>query len=276
MIRGLLCCHAAPFAFLVILYWIDLRKVVAGGGTPSPSLIYAYRTALAWGMGATPNDASKILMCLPALAVFFSGLLLLWSERSDAPIFFAGVILVFPVLLIVFRGSDVIYTRHFIIGIAFLLILFSYVLASLYDRGGPSRLTALAVLAVYFLINGQLILTLFKYGRGHYNEAIRYMADNTKFPVVTIGSDHDFQTQMVLSFYGSQALGGKKEKYFQRDSWSRSGPEWFVAHKESFESPTPPALQLNDDTGRHYELVKTYPAAPLCGLHWFIYHNLSD
>jgi hypothetical protein len=275
LVAGMVSCHAAPFVFLAILYCVDLRKVVAGGGTPSPSLFYSYHTALAWGLAAPAADAGKFLMSVPAGVVFLAGLLILWSERSDAPVFFLGVILVFPILLIVIRGSDVIYTRHFIIGLAFLLILFSYVLAALYDRAGASRLAALAILTIYFLINGQLLVTLFKDGRGHYSDAIRFMADHTKFPVMTLGSDHDFQTPMVLEFY-KQAPGGKKVKYIQRDFWSPSGPEWFVAHKESFDSPTPPALELNDDSGRRYEWVKTYPAAPLSGLHWFIYHNVSD
>ena len=200
----------------------------------------------------------------------------MWNERSAKPIFFAGVILVFPILLIIIRGSAVIYTRHFMISIAFLLILFSYVLASLYERGGPYRIAGVSLLAIYFLINGQLVTTFFKYGRGHYRDAIRFMANNTKFPRVTLGSDHDFQTTMILDFYGRAALGGKDVKYLPRESWSSSGPEWFICHKESFENPTPPALQLNDQVGHRYELVKTFPSAPLCGLHWFIYHNLAD
>jgi hypothetical protein len=276
VLAGLLPCHAAPFVFLAILYWIDIRKIVAGGGTPSPSLIGAYGTALAWGLGMASSTISKFLMCVAAAAIFYAGIRLLWNEKSDAPIFFAGVIAVFPVLLIIIRGSNVIYTRHFIIAIAFLLILFSYILASLYDRGGPYRIGCVVLLAIYFLTNGQLVMTFFKYGRGHYRDAIRFMAENTKFPRVTIGSDHDFQTTMVLEFYGREPLGAKDEKYLPRNLWPPNGPEWFVCHKESFENPTPPALQLNDNNGHQFELVKTFPSAPLCGLHWFIYHNAAD
>lgn len=273
---GLLSCHAAPLFFLAVLYWVDMRKIVGGGGTPSPSLIDAYGTALAWGLGTPSGDTAKFLMCVAAAIILFVGLRRLWNERSDASIFFAGVILVFPVLLIIVRGSNVIYTRHFIISIAFLLILFSYVLASLYERGGPYRLGCVALMAIYFLINGQFVTTFFKYGRGHYRDAIRFMAENTKYPRVTIGSDHDFQTTMVLQFYGQEPLGAKDAKYFPQDSWSGSGPEWFICHKESFENPMPPAGLLDDNKGHRYELVKTFPSAPLCGLHWFIYHNLSD
>jgi hypothetical protein len=276
VIVGLASCYAAPFIWLAVLYWLDIRKIVPGRGTPSPSLIHAYGTALAWGLGTPLADAGEFMMCVAATAIFYTGIRLLWRERADAPILFVGVILVFPILLIVIRGSDVIYTRHFIIGVAFLLILFSYVLASLYDRGRQYRVACLSLLAIYFLINGQLVITLHKYGRGHYREAIRFMADNTKTSLVTIGSDHDFQTPMVLEFYGRESLGGKDTKYYQRDFWPANGPEWFITHKESFDLPTPPAMQLTDNDGHRYELVKIFPAAPLSGLHWFIYHNSLD
>ena len=49
-------------------------------------------------------------------------------------IFFPGVILVFPILLVVIRGSDAIHARYFLIGLAFLLLLSSFVLASLWQQ----------------------------------------------------------------------------------------------------------------------------------------------
>ena len=47
--------------------------------------------------------------------------------------------LVFPVLLVAIRGSDVIYVRYFIVADAFLLLLLSVVLAWLYERGSAAR-----------------------------------------------------------------------------------------------------------------------------------------
>ncbi len=273
LIAGLLSCHLVPWIFLAFLYWVDLRKVVPGGGTPSASLIDAYGTALAWGIGTPLSDTGKFLTCAGAIAILCAGVCLLWNEQSDSWIFFLSVIVVFPILLIVIRGSNIIYTRHFIIGLAFLLLLFSYVLASLCERGRRGQFACAALFAGYFFINGQLLITFFKYGRGHYSEAIQFMANQTRLPLVTIGSDHDFQTSTILNFYGPKPLGGKEEKYFERDSWPLNGPEWFVCHKESFEPPTPPAMQLTDNEGHRYELVKIFPTAPLSGLHWFIYHN---
>lgn len=276
VIAGMLSCHAAPVLFLAVLYWVDIRHVVAGGGDPSPSLIHSYGTALAWALGTPSADTCKFLTCLAAIAIFYAGVRQLWREKSDSPVFFVCVILVFPVLLTVIRGSEAIYTRHFLIGMAFLLILFSFVLASLYDQGTRGRATCLLLLALYFLANGQHLMSFFKYGRGHYDEAVRFMAEHSNRSIATIGSDHDFRVQLVLQFYVREATRNESVIYYRMDSWPPEGPEWIIRHKESFEDPVPPATQLFDGRGNRYELLRTFPTAPLSGLHWFVYHNQAN
>ena len=273
VVVGVLSCHAAPVLFLGMLYWVDIRHIVAGGGTPSPSLIHSYGTALAWALGTPAADLGKFLSCLAAIAVFYFGVRQLWRGNSDAPVFFVGVILAFPILLTAVRGSDAIYTRHFLIGMAFLLILFSFVLASLYDRGGRGRIICLFLFALYFLMNGANLLTFFQYGRGHYGEAVQFMAGHSEKPVVTIGSDHDFRIPTTIEFYAPQTIGSKTIRYYRTKSWPTEGPEWVVLHKESFEAPVPPLTELVDGGGNRYDLLRTFPTAPLVGLHWFVYHN---
>jgi hypothetical protein len=131
------------------------------------------------------------------------------------------------------------------------------------------------LLAAYFLVNGWHTLTLFKYGRGQYSDAVRFMIQNTKGPDVTFGSDHDFRVSLVLQFYIEQETGDKTIKYFLLNAWPRTGPEWVVHHRESFKDPSHPQSRFADGAGNIYEFVKTYPTAPLSGLHWFIYHNTS-
>jgi hypothetical protein len=123
------------------------------------------------------------------------------------------------------------------------------------------------------IVNGWNTMALFKYGRGQYSDAVRYLIQNTKGPEVTIGADHDFRISVVLRFYVDLASGDKTVNYYPRNSWPRKGPEWVIYHKESFKDPSPPQRRLTDDAGNSYEFVKTFPTAPLSGLHWFIYHN---
>jgi len=72
-----------------------------------------------------------------------------------------------------------------------------------------------------------------------------------------------------------KANGNKPVEYCPAGSWPKGGTEWFISHKESFEDPAPPGMQVNDNAGNGYELVKTFPSAPLSGLHWYVYHNLA-
>lgn len=273
-IVGMLSCYAAPVIILALLYFIDIRYVTIGGGT-SARLLDVYGAALAWSLGTPSVDFMMLLTCVMAVVVLDVGLRLLWGKHDDSFVFFAGAILVFPIFLVIVRGSDAIYVRHFIIGSAFLLILFSYVLVDIYHRGVLGKVTCAIVLLGYLVANGWHTASLFEYGRGPYREAIRFMSEHSKGPSVTIASDHDFRIPAVLQFEGNRPTGEKKIEYYREGSWPKQGPEWIICHKESFDQPVPATNELRDGAGNTYEFVKTYPTAPLSGLHWFIYHNRS-
>jgi hypothetical protein len=273
-VRTILCCHLAPLLFLAAFYFVAIRHLTGIGGTPS-SLLQACVRVPAWAMGSPSNAAAQVVASIVAIAILMAGLWLLRRDRLDLCVFFFGAIVIFPVLLIVVRGSNVVYVRYFIIAIAFLLLLFSFTLAWLYERGTAGK-TACAILLVLFVaINSLHAASLFENGRGRYSEAIRYIVEHSERSPVTIGSDQDFRVGVVLEFYG---LGnGDNARYYPRDAWPKRGPEWVICHKESFEEATPPAPLIVDDRGNEhdYNFVKSYPSSPLSGLHWFLYHNRS-
>jgi hypothetical protein len=270
--RCLFSCQAAPALFLAWLYHVDVRQMVEGGGGQAHlSLIDTYGTALAWALGTPAPEAMKILFCLVSVAILGAGLRLLWRERTGAFVFFAGVILVFPILLAVVRNAETIYVRYFIISIAFLLILASFVLASLYHQGRAGKWGCCLLLGAYFAANGWHIAELFKYGRGQYGEAIHYMAGRSRGAEISIDSDNDFQVPLMLEYYAG-ATEGKKMEYRLKKSgpW---GAEWLVCQKESFEDPAPPHARFAESAGCQYELVKICPTAPLSGLRWYLYQK---
>ena len=272
---AMLACYAAPTIFLAALYWIDIRHMVVGGGTPT-SLPGIYASSLAWTLGAPSGNSMPQLASFAAIVLFGAGIWILWRDKPDSAIPFVAVILVMPILLATIYNAEDVYVRYFIIGMAFLLILSSFVLAVLYRLGSLGKAISFLLLIVYFAANGWHTLSLFKDGRGKYTEAIRFLAENTKESTVTIGGDHDFRIPLIIEFYASNAMGKKRAEYYKRESWPQSGPEWFVSHKESFEDPVPPASMgtgFTDFAGNQYELLKTFPTAPLSGFHWFVYHN---
>ena len=261
--------HALPLLVFGWLYFVDIRVLVMGGGTPS-SLIKVYDDALAWTVGF-PGGVPPLAVALAVVVVFGAGLWLLGRERSVLPVFFVCVMIA-PVLMIVIKHHQFIYVRYFLISMAFALILISFLLGWLYERGRMGKGICLLFLAAYFLANGWHMMALFRDGRGHYGEAARMIAEQSKGSVVTIRCENDFRISTVLQFYIPGVMGDRTVKYYQNDLWPKDGPEWVICYKESFEDPLPPGTQFTDPAGNSYELFRTFPTAPLSGLHWFVYH----
>jgi len=118
---------------------------------------------------------------------------------------------------------------------------------------------------------------LFKYGRGHIAEAVRFMADHSNQDrVLTFGGEQDFRIQFVLAIYWREMMDDKPAAYYDHDHWPAEGPEWVIFHKESFTLPVSPGKSFTDKFGNWFELVRTFPTAPLSGVHWFIYHKVPS
>jgi hypothetical protein len=222
-------------------------------------------------LGTPSPPAAKILFCLVAIGILGAGLRLLWRERTGSAVFFGGVILFFPIVLAVVRNAETVFIRYFILSMAFLLILASFELAALWHRGAAGKRICGLLLGVYLAANGWHIAELLKYGRGHYEEAIRYMAGHSHGPLITIDSDNDFQVPLMLDYYAA-AMEGRQVEYRLRKS-SPWGAEWLVCQKDSLEDPAPPHSRFAESAGFQYELVRICPTAPLSGLRWYLYQK---
>jgi hypothetical protein len=222
-----------------------------------------------------PSGWMRPFACVVTLATFCAGLFLLFREHSSSTILFLGVILVVPALLAVISGMEWIYLRHFIIGVAFTLLLFAYLLGRLWNNGRLGKAVSLALVAIYCAANTVPLVQLFKDGHGHYREAMRFIADHSTSQTVTVGGDHDFRIPTVLKFYADETMGGKLVQYYLREAWPRQGPEWVICHKESLDDPAPIGTLFTDGPGNRYALMKTFPTAPVSGLHWYLFQNLG-
>lgn len=260
-----------PLVFFAVLYFVDLRLVVPGGGTPANSLIDAYGVGLAWALG-TPQTAVAELG-VAVLAVVFLESNIRWIGRAEfgSGVFFAGAIVLFPILLIVVRGSNLVYTRHFLVGTVFFLLLIGWRLGSWWDAG--KRWPCIGFLVAYAATNAWHIADLAMHGRGQHGNAVRFIVDNTATSSVSIGGDQDFRIGTELAYYLPREAGNKSAKYFEQGSWPQEGPQWIITQRESFDPVGQVPDQLTDAAGHQYELAKVFPTAPLSGLHWFLYRN---
>ena len=254
-------CHAVPIFFFAVLYVVDFRYTAIKGGTPSTPL-GVYTTALAWALGTPTSRTAVLATCTAAVALLIVGLWMLWREKSDLFVFFTGAIPVFPVLLAVVSGSDVFYVRFFIIGIAFFLILLSFVLADLYQRSSLGKAICVLLLLGFFAANGWHVASLFQYGRGHYCDAIRFLKEQSKQRPESMASNSDLRVGLMLTFYGPPLLA--QAKYYTERSVPRQGSEWIIYSEESFEAPVPPVNAFKDRAGNRYEFREGVSWPPRC------------
>jgi hypothetical protein len=272
-LRELGMAQGLPLLGLAALYLADLRHVVPGGGTPAGSLIDSFGVSLAWAVGAPRAAAAQLVGCILAVLLLDLGIRRLARAGADSWIFFVGVIVVFPIVLILARGSTFVYTRHFLVGTTFLLILLGELIGEWWNHG--RRALSAAVVVGYCALNGWHIADLEAHGRGQYREAIRFIADQTPGSTISIGGDQDFRIGVELMYYLPRELQGKEGKYFEHGSWPPGGPQWVIVQRESFAPTSPIEPQFSDPSGDRFEFVRTFPTAPLSGLHWFIYRNTA-
>lgn len=267
--------HAASLGFAAALYLGDLRYVVAGGGTPTHSLIDAYGMRLAWAIGTLQSPAIELLACVVVVAGLAVTLRRTCNTTPDEWAFFVGVIVVFPIALIIVRGSALVYTRHFLVGTTFVLLLQSRPLGDWWRHGRSGRIGTAVVLVCYAMLNGYHVVDLARHGRGQYLDAIRYIADHTAGPLATIGADQDFRVGTELESYLADVDAAKPLRSFEHGSWPADGSEWLIAQAESFET-LPPPENVGDAAGHEFSLAATFPTAPLSRLHWFVYHDRAS
>jgi hypothetical protein len=274
IIRWAVACYGAPFVYLVTLYFIDIRYLQIGGGTPI-SVFEGYRATLAWALGGPNVPWMQRVTELISLAGLLAGLVILVRNRSDEWVFFLGAIVIIPLAMPLVEHGTLHYVRYFIVALGFLLLLFGRVLAWLFQSGRAGKIACVLLCSMFVVLNAWNVGSLLKYGRGHIAEAIDFMAHNAKDQTtVSFGGEQDFRIQFVLGFYWREMMGGKPASYYDHEHWPPEGPEWVIFHGESFREPIPPGKTFSDKFGNWFELVRTFPTAPLSGVHWFIYHKI--
>ena len=265
--------YTIPFVYLGALYLVDIRYLQIGGGTPI-GVLGGYGATLAWVFGG-PNASwwQRVTGAITAIGLL-AGLFIVIKQRSDEWIFFLGVAAIIPLSMPLFEHGTLHYVRYFIVAFAFMLLLLARVLTWLWRSRVMGKIACGLVCLLFIALNGQDIRSLFKYGRGQLGDAVRFMAENSKEQPITFGGEQDFRIKFMLGFYWRALMGDKEAGYYDHENWPSGGPEWVAFHKESFSQPVPPGKHFSDKFGNWYELVRSYPTAPLSGVHLFLYRRI--
>ncbi|HEX3928901.1 MAG TPA: hypothetical protein VHW65_12970 [Gemmatimonadales bacterium] len=268
-----LAAHVVPVLSCAALYFGDLRRVVAGGGTAAASIPAVWATSLAWALGAPQVAALQFVGGALALVAIAAALHWQWQRDRAEAVFFGAIILVFPLALIGVRGSDLVYVRHFMVATTLLLVLLSFWVGTWWQAGQSGRIACAVAVTGYAAGNAWSIAQLARFGRGEYRQALQFMVDAAHGRPATVGGDQDFRVGTVARYYLAREKPSPALTYLDQSAWPAGGTDWLIVQSESTEPPFPSLTSIADDLGDRFDLVRTFPTAPLSGLHWFVYRN---
>lgn len=265
--------HAPGWVAAVVLYLVDVRFLVNGGGSAARSLVDSFGTALAWTLDAGGFGGNVTFIAFLATAFAAHAGWRRVAER-DVPeaVFLAGVTLFFPVALVMYRSSDAVYPRHFLVSSVFLLLLVSVALDAWWSAGGLRRLLAAALLGGYGICGGFGLATFYRLGRGDSSGMVRYLAEHGSGDIVTVAGEQDLRVLETLRFHAPRIEGRRELRYFMQGQWPVEGAEFIVFSKETTESAE--GREVIHAGPVSYRLEKVFAAAPLAGLHWLVYRRI--
>jgi hypothetical protein len=263
---GLVVTLGLPLAAFFLLWVVDLRHLTVGGG-PEYRLTEVIRDLLRASFGI-PRGAWEWL-AIPVLGAAVLEVIRMARARDDRWVFFVVVILVGPCVVLLLTRPAYLAPRYFLVTVPFLLWLTAESVARLARSGRIGVAAAVALLAAFLVGNGLHIARLLREGRGHYGEALEFIARSEPGKVVTLGSDNDFRNGVVVGHFYPPFAGAPRLRYVRIGDWTDSAPSWVLVHH--FDENPPPDAAVMGPTGRFYDLVRIFPYAGLSGWDWYLY-----
>jgi hypothetical protein len=266
--------HLAPLFCIAALYWVDLRHMRVGGGSPTDlAWLLGRSVGFALGLPVSTEGPLPLLYAVLVAAILALGLRVLWKQGDDLWLLHLITIVLAPLAVMGLLRPDVVAVRYLLIGIAFGLLLAAGLLADGFRAGGTRRVLALAALGLFLAGNAVHTWRFIELGRGGFLAALNYMAEHSTGSRIVVGSDHDFRNGLVLRFYARRLPPSKTLDYRKRGDWPAGGPEWFVAHRS--QRPAQPARTLTLASGERFERVAEFDHAAISGFYWALYRNAS-
>jgi hypothetical protein len=276
VLTNLMRIHAVPLLFLAGFYLLFIRHLTVAGAEPA-GIASVLLATMATTLGVPPRGAWAWSACAVIGAVLLVGLRAI--RRADAGLFllFLAGIVVIPALAVWLELRNAIieprfFARYFLVSITLFLLLSSWLVGELYAQNANRRLVASLLVAAFVAGNLWHAASFMVYGRGHYLEALLYMAQ-TDGPELRVSSNSDFRTGTLLAFYRSYLPRDKTVTFYPRNSPRLGEATWRIV--EDLE-PNPDApMDIEDREGRRFRMVKRLPFYGLSGCQWSLYRRIS-
>ena len=260
--------HGPPLAALALLYAVDLRALVVGGGDPTdvPLLV---AQGVGWTLGLPIVRALSAPDTILGLALVVAGLALR-ARRGDDSWIALALTIALPIAVFAALRPQMIPFRYFLIGSALALLLAADLAAAGLRAGGWRRAVAALALLLFASGNAGHWRAFTQLGRGGFRACVETMARETTGDVIAVASDHDFRNRLVLGYYARALPPGKRLVYVPHDRWNSAKPEWLIRHAPS--RPANPPQRLGA-AGGTYRLFAEYDHAAISGFYWALYRR---
>jgi len=185
--------------------------------------------------------------------------------------FHVVTMILFSAAALAFSPFVYLFPRYFILNSASALLLVGYLGARVWNRGNISRW--LVMLVTGLIVSGNLVHAgkLFRYGRGEYNDALRYIAERTPPGDITLCSDHDGRNVLLIQHHGPGAIEPHTMAYQPANARAAQGTQWLLIHR--LDHTAAPETEMFDERGNRYQLEKVFLHAPPSGWDWYVYRN---
>lgn len=269
--------QSLPLLFLAGFYLVYIRHLHVAGGEPAPLLsVLAETVGVTLG---TPTHGVWVWVAVALLAVLL-GVGLKTVRGVDAGLFilFLSGILIVPGLgvLIELRRALMeprFFPRYFLVSIILFLLLCGWVVGEQYQKGATRRLAAAVIVIGYLLGNLWHAAAFITVGRGHYRDALNYMARETGDSTIRVSSNSDFRTRVLLAFYGRYLPTDKTVIFYQRTSPRVAEAGWRI--REDLEPTRRVPREIDDGRGHRFRLMERYSFHGLSGCQWSLYERVN-
>ncbi len=264
--------NAVPLGVSAAIYFLHVAPMHLAGG-PEFGVGWALWSGLGESLGfqfhAGTTAAARWAPAV-ALAMVATECWLCLREGREDVAFLLGLLGVSSLGTVLVIRPEFVVPRYFFVAIPFVLIAVASLLDRGFSGGRAPRLAAWGAIAFMLLGSIPRDLALIDGGRGHYREAVEFMADHGG-PVVSVSGTDPRWVRVLIDGYYAQFR--PDVRFEVRESPGRSGgspAQWYLDSNWARNYRAPEFVEPGDGRAR-YRFVEHYPFASLSGWHWYLY-----
>jgi hypothetical protein len=250
---------------VVAVYRIGGYKILNSQPFTPEFFVHGYGGMLRFLLGV-PEAVPEWIVLAAVLAFSALALIALRDRLSARASLYALAIFGLPAALFCARLPNVAIYRYYLLPSVALLLLLTELFALAWRSGGWQRAVALVLCAAFALGNAVELDLFYSYGRGHYQEVTRTIAQSDSKRVT---SSLDGVVNTMVEFYGERL--NLPVEYVENKAFCGSDAGWYV---ETLERPIaqPETISFGGPAcPTPFHKVAEYPAWGLSGWSWTLY-----